>query len=109
MKFARNARGFAVYEFSDHYNADCSLQQSSLATEPAIWLGINDADPKIMAKDAASHGVQTDETTGWVSYPVPDAVLMTTLIHLSRKQVADLLPILNHFSITGKLPELKEQ
>lgn len=105
MKFTRNTRGFAVYKFSDHYNAECSLQQSSLATEPAIWLGVNDAEPKIMAKDAAAHGVQTNETTGWVAYPVPDAVLMSTRMHLSQKQVADLLPALQHFALTGQLPD----
>lgn len=109
MKFKRTARGFSSYEFNDRYNEECSLQESSLATEAAIWFGINDANPQIMASDAAAHGVQTNETTGWVPYPVPDAVLMSTRMHLTQQQVADLLPILQHFAETGQLPEPKEQ
>lgn len=34
-------RGFEIILFLDRYNASCSLQQSSLATEAAIWLGVN--------------------------------------------------------------------
>lgn len=36
------SRGFERFEFTDRYKNACSLQQSSLATEPAIWLGCND-------------------------------------------------------------------
>ena len=36
----RTQRGFEIITFHDHYNQACSLQQSSLAFEDAIWLGI---------------------------------------------------------------------
>ncbi len=39
MEFNRTNRGFGKIDFTDHYNQNCSLQESSLATEAAIWLG----------------------------------------------------------------------
>jgi hypothetical protein len=32
-------RGFELMKFKDLYGSDCSLQQSSIATENCIWLG----------------------------------------------------------------------
>lgn len=100
----KTQRGFDLIEFSDRYNAKCSLQKSSLAFEDAVWFGVDDADPKIMAVDASAHGVATNATNGWVKYPIPDAVLLNTRMHLTRKQVATLLPALQHFVATGDLP-----
>ena len=37
-----NERGFSYYEFTDADGIKCSLQESSLATEPAVWLGDDD-------------------------------------------------------------------
>ncbi len=34
-------RGFPYIDFKDHYGLGCSLQDSSLATEPCIWLGVD--------------------------------------------------------------------
>jgi len=51
MKDSKTNRGFDITEFDDLYGASCSLQESSLAEQAAIWLGINDANPQIMAKD----------------------------------------------------------
>lgn len=46
-KVERNCRGFEVVRFKDHYDYQCSLQQSSIAIyeKPgtgAIWLGCDD-------------------------------------------------------------------
>lgn len=103
MTLKQTQRGFDFVEFEDHNGVNCSLQKSSLATEDAIWLGVNDADPQIMAKDAAAHGIETEETVGWVPYPVPDAVLLKTRMHLTQEQVRQLLPYLNCFALTGRL------
>jgi hypothetical protein len=35
-------RGFRKADFKDRYNADCSIQESSLASEAAIWLGVHE-------------------------------------------------------------------
>lgn len=39
MKHSFTPRGFARVDFADLYGEACSLQQSSLATKRAIWLG----------------------------------------------------------------------
>jgi len=97
MKKKYTARGFALYEMVDMYGCGCSLQKSSLATEDAIWLGIDDADPKIMASKVMPNG------TGWVKYIIPEDVLLSTRMHLSREQVAELIPILQKFVDTGEI------
>lgn len=109
----KTSRGFQVVEFRDANGEKCSLQQSSaILTGPlsvdrpgssAIWLGCDNADPKIMASKAAQHGVETSETTGWVPYPVPDDVLMNTRMHLDRERVVILILHLQAWLDTGKL------
>jgi hypothetical protein len=68
------SRGFTIGEFKDRYGKPCSIQKSSLASEPCIWLGVKEAlgEPSRM--------------------------------HLTQQQVADLLPLLQHFVETGDLP-----
>lgn len=82
--------------FKDHYGVPCSLQASSLAIyckpgTSAVWLGCDDAQPKIMASDAARLGIKTDAPCGWIPYPIPDEVLLSTRMHLNREQVAGLI------------------
>jgi hypothetical protein len=90
-------RGFDLIEFEDLYDMKCSIQKSSLATDDAIWFGIDDIEPKIMAKDTPEGGV------GWVPYPIPDNVYISSRMHLTRDQVKELLPILKHFVKTGEV------
>lgn len=97
MKLEKTHRGFAVIKFKDRYEVECTLQKSSLATEDCIWLGVDDADPKIMASNIMEDGV------GWVKYPVHPDVLFTTRMHLSREQVKQLIPVLQHFVKTGEV------
>ena len=97
------ARGFAMVEFKDAYDASCSIQQSSNAGYDALWLGIDDVDPKVMASQASSVGVDTYETTGWVKYPIPEEVLLSSRMHLNREQVEGLV---NHLQTWLKEGEL---
>ncbi|WP_227396813.1 hypothetical protein [Jeotgalibacillus aurantiacus] len=92
-------RGFQDIEFRDINSVSCSIQKSSLATEDAIWFGVNDADPKILASKTKEGG------TGWVTHDIPKEVLLTTRMHLTQDQVKDLLPILQTFAETGRLPD----
>ena len=96
-------RGFTVMTFQDRYDHECSIQKSSLATEDCIWLGVNSAKPQIMAVHARKHGIKTQETTGWVPYRIPKDVNLNTRMHLTREQVASLLPLLTSFVNTGDL------
>lgn len=107
MKINQTSRGFDIAEFVDRYGVKCSLQKSSLATEDAIWLGVDDADPKIMVSDAITMGLRertfTEADNGWCRFPVPPEVQFTTRMHLTVEQVKELLPILQHFVETGEL------
>jgi hypothetical protein len=82
-------RGFELLEFADSYGVRCSLQESSVM--PHLWLGVEDADPQVLATQAANIGVATTATNGWVPYPIPEEVLLKTRMHLSREQVAALI------------------
>ena len=108
MKRTATERGFDLITFTDRYGTKCSLQKSSLATEDAIWLGPDNADPVVLHGNAKSLGVKTDATSGWVPYPVPDCVHMTTRMHLTIDQVKVLLPYLQHFVDTGELPDRQD-
>lgn len=41
-RYELNGRGFHGYRFRDCYGGDCSIQDSSNAGEPRIWLGQGD-------------------------------------------------------------------
>ena len=92
----KTARGFEVLKFKDLYGAPCSLQASSLAEyekpgTSAVWLGPDSANPMVLASQAHSLGVKTEERTGWVSFPIPPDVQLTTRMHLDRRMVSALI------------------
>lgn len=93
----KTSRGFNCAAFEDIYGAECSIQKSSLADDEAIWFGVDDAAPKVMASTVR------EGLTGWVKYPLPDGVNLNTRMHLSREQVNALLPILQRFVDAGDI------
>jgi hypothetical protein len=103
IKRTKTQRGFCLGEFRDLYDAQCSIQESSLADVNAIWIGIDNPDPKILASRASEFGIKTKKTTGWIDFPVHQDVLINTRMHLSQEQVAELIPILQHFVDSGNL------
>jgi len=104
IKFNKTQRGFRKGVFTDRYGEQCSIQQSSLATEDAIWLGIDDANPQIMQYDANRLGLaKIENPVGWVKYEVPREVVMSTRMHLTKKEVKALLPVLQKFVETGEI------
>lgn len=82
MKIKKTKRGFPLIEFEDRYKQKCSLQKSSLATEDAIWLGVDIGIPVEL-------GGKGEEIDG--------------RMHLTRKQVKELLPHLQSFVETGSI------
>lgn len=100
-------RGFAVGEFLDRYGERCSIQDSSLATERAIWFGVHNPVPKIMARDAPEEWLapvgDPERNNGWVNVPLPEGTLIGGRMHLSQHQVIELLPILQRFADTGSI------
>ena len=103
MKTERTERGFAISNFIDYYGKKSSIQKSSIVEPECIWLGIENAEPKIMARDAHKLGIETKESVGWIDYPVPDQVSIRTRMHLTRRMVFNLLPQLIKFVIIGRL------
>lgn len=87
------SRGFARVDFLDGNDIQCSLQKSSAAQEDHIWLGCDEPNAKIFPGNG----------TGWHDYPLPESVSCTTRMHLTRDQVAALLPFLERFAKTGEI------
>lgn len=94
-----NQRGFSLLDFTDRYGIECSLQESSLATEGAIWFGVNESNTRYCVPGE-----------GWVPFKFPEGleVHSDTRMHLTQGQVKRLLPMLKHFEQTGCLPEIED-
>lgn len=112
--YTKTQRGFELITFKDAYGHKCSLQQSS-AVGPTVeernnpgtscvWLGIENADPKIMKTTARKLGLPLPpgEVSGWMDYPIPEDVQLTTRMHLNRKQVQGLIEQLQQWLATGE-------
>jgi hypothetical protein len=77
MEFKTTKRGLLTAEFVDRYGNECSAQESSIAGEDCIWLGVdNDAEGN----------------------PVVGGRM-----HLTKELARDLIPLLRHFARTGAL------
>ena len=92
-------RGFGKLLFLDHYNKKCSLQMSSATTAECVWLGIEDAEPRILTTDAIRLGVIKEEDAphnflgepcGWIEYPVPQEVSFTTRMPSQENRQSNL-------------------
>lgn len=77
IEIGKTGRGFALGQFVDRYKQQCSVQDSSLATEAAIWLGV---DEDLNGKEC-------------------------TRMHLTTEMVQALLPVLERFVRTGTITE----
>lgn len=96
LTYTRSQRGFLSIGFKDRHNVACSLHESSLATEAAVWFGCDNADPK--------HILPSGE---WVNIELPKDHIANTRMHLTQKQMKKLLPTLQFFADNGYLPEKK--
>lgn len=76
MPSAETDRGFVRVDFKDYNHEECSLQESSIATENCVWLGIDCV------------------TTG-----------ESGRMHLAQDQVRSLLPWLQRFADSGMLDD----
>jgi hypothetical protein len=103
LKYGQTQAGFPYLEFKDRDGNVCSIQQSSLATENAIWLGIDDAKPMVMNQDAYKAGVEPLGGVGWRDYPLPKEVLLHTRMHLTAADVQTLIRVLEHWYMSGKI------
>lgn len=99
METTRTERGFGIIKFTDFNDKKCSLQESSLATDDAIWLGCDEIGLK-----------RFTPYKGWEDVPLeqdhPHGVthIANNRMHLSQEQVRELLPALQYFAEHGSLP-----
>ena len=89
MKLSDTARGFYIGYFTDRYGQECSIQESSLATENCIWLGVNNTGPQLKGP------VCEDDYNQQVM----------VRMHLTVDNVKELLPYLIRFVETGSLTD----
>jgi hypothetical protein len=88
MELKRTQRGFLHADFTDLYGESCSIQDSSLATTDAIWLGVDHVNAREMSSVV---GIDPER--------------IPARMHLSRDQVAALIPVLQRFVETGSIAE----
>lgn len=79
MKKGETSRGFALLTFKDTYDKPCSIQESSLASYPAIWIGYDG--------DQEKHPVTGE--------------LMTCRMHLNKNMAKEIGLKLLEFAETG--------
>jgi hypothetical protein len=104
MKITKTSRGFRLAEFVDGNGERCSMQESSAAEQPMLWLGLELAEWKTF-----------EPGVGWKTIPFPSSppggsILVSARMHLTQQQVQELLPYLLVFAQTGEMemPEAKE-
>ncbi len=91
MKNECTSRGFAVSTFFDANGQECSIQKSSAAEVDLLWLGCDHADPKFFGPH------------GWEPVRMPEMYVANTRMHLSRRNVWQLLPKLIKFALCGDI------
>lgn len=103
-------RGFKRGNFTDALGEECSIQESSTATEERIWLGID--EPKLTAMSINVPGLPpikwvpdegSTKTTGWSTAVLPKDAHIFGRMELNRKMCRKLGRILTRFAETGKL------
>lgn len=98
MKVKKTQRGFSIVNFKDQYKTECSIQKSSLMGEDCIWFGAN----KIGLKEFVAHKGWTDRADA-DEHTYEHHFVANNRMHLTRKQVAKLIPILQKFVDTGDI------
>jgi len=92
IKLEKTDRGFLAGNFTDRYGEVCSIQKSSLATEDAIWLGID--NPKLTI-------FENEQKGAYIVTKMPATFSVSSRMHLTREMVSALLPLLQNFADTG--------
>lgn len=69
----------------------------------ALWIGPDDVNAQVMASEASQVGIETEQKTGWVPYPIPKNVSLHTRAHLNRDQVEALINHLQSWLDTDSL------
>ena len=91
-------RGFAVFGFTDGNGEKASVQQSSAAEAPHVWLGVDELKLRRFVPGQS-----------WSDCPLPEGDIQgNERLHLTRENVQDLIPILQRFVDTGDIDDAGE-
>jgi hypothetical protein len=99
IKQGQTERGFRIAEFTDLYGKECSLQESSLADNAAVWFGCNKIGLKRFEQGRGWIDVELEQNAPYGNYHSAN-----TRMHLSQDMVKALLPSLQYFAENGELP-----
>jgi len=102
IKRSKTIRGFPIHKFKDSNGEGCSLQESSRATQHCIWLGVDNLVLNHFIPHQGWSVVDVDKLLG-VTKENEQTWLANTRMHLTKKQVKELLPILTKFVEEGEL------
>jgi len=102
MNKTQTSRGFTYYKFTDVGGDVCTIQKSSSAMQDCIWLG---------SKEIGLYGFIPNGNPSWRDVSEDQIkekfgfqnVIANNRMHLSRDQVAEILPILQKFVDTGEI------
>ena len=102
MNKKQTPRGFAYYEFTEANGDACNIQKSSSAIQDCIWLGSKNIGLKgfIPYGKPSWRDVTDDQIKEKFGF---QDIIANNRMHLSREQVADILPILQKFVDTGEI------
>jgi hypothetical protein len=92
LTYDKTDRGFPFCEFYDLYENLCYVQDSSLAFENAIWLGVREANPLIRIPGE-----------GWQPVDFPEGTLFKTQMHINQNQAKALVEVLQRFIKSGSI------
>ena len=104
MRVGSTQRGFKVGDFHDSKGNACSIQESSQVADEEvgafIWLGCNEIGLRRFEPGKGWSEVHLENET------IPSGVshVANNRMHLSQRDVTELLPVLQHFAEHGELP-----
>jgi len=97
METKKTNRGFCCTEFNDANGTPCNIQESSACRDEAlIWFGAEDIGLKHFKAHEGWKDVELTNT-------IEEHYVANNRMHLTQSQVAELLPILEHFVKTGRV------
>lgn len=111
MEIGKTERGFRHGKFKDLAGNECSIQDSSLATQAAIWLGVDDAQPRCSNKVSPKKQLEFVE---WHKQYKQDeegfhGVLTHTRVHLNQDMAANLCNTLRMFCEPGNIKKVTSE
>jgi len=102
MDFKPTQRGFMRCDFKDACGVECSLQESSIATDEGhIWFGCDEHGLKMFIPNGNPSWRDVGLNT---LLPEADYFSWNGRMHLSQSDVQKLLPALQYFAENGELP-----